>query len=40
MHQQIQSIEAGKFGRLIACLCLSEFDGIKWYGEKARIVVG
>nr|WP_254609565.1 hypothetical protein [Burkholderia lata] len=29
LYQQIQSIEVGKFGRLIACRCLSDLDGIK-----------
>ncbi|CAB3963335.1 hypothetical protein BCO9919_00875 [Burkholderia cenocepacia] len=40
MHQQIQPIEVGKFGRLVVCLRWSELDGIKWHGEKAGIAFG
>ncbi|WP_241011503.1 hypothetical protein [Burkholderia sp. Ac-20392] len=40
LHQQIQSIEVGKFGRLITCRCLSDLDGIKWHGENVGIVAG
>ncbi len=38
--KQIQSIEVGKFGRLVVCLCLSDLDVVKWHGEKARSVFG
>ncbi|HDR9604667.1 TPA: hypothetical protein QDC37_006863 [Burkholderia aenigmatica] len=38
--KRILSIEAGKFGRLVVCLCLSDLDVVKWHGEKAGIVVG
>ncbi|AOK29520.1 hypothetical protein AQ611_08875 [Burkholderia singularis] len=40
LHQQIQSIAIGKFGRLVACLFLSDLDVGKWRGEKGGIVSG
>ncbi|WP_208458709.1 hypothetical protein, partial [Burkholderia sp. BCC1047] len=36
----IQSIAVGKFGRLVACLRLSDLDVGKWHGEKGGIVSG
>jgi len=33
-----QSIEVGKFGRLVVCLRLSDLGATTWRGEKAGIV--
>ncbi|MBR8133733.1 hypothetical protein, partial [Burkholderia ambifaria] len=40
IHQQIQSIAVGKFGRLVACFRLSDLDVGEWHGKKTGIVVG